>query len=155
AVPLAIGYVVARQRSAPDTRRSLAEAAGIDATTLLLAGSACLMMGGLLGSLSRSGIFAAAIGLTAFVLLSQARTGGRPVAGVAAALAAMVAIGALYANLGALALRMQETTEFGEWGRRVIWRDTIEMIRHFPLTGVGAGAFKRGMLVYQEGSRQF
>jgi putative inorganic carbon (hco3(-)) transporter len=61
----------------------------------------------------------------------------------------------MYANLGALAMRMQETTELGEWGRRVIWRDTVAMIRDFPLTGVGAGAFKRGMLVYQEGSRQF
>jgi O-antigen ligase len=157
AVPLAIGYVMARRRSEPGTRRGFADAvASIDATTILLGGSACLMMGGLLGSLSRSGIFAAAIGLTAFVLMSQARiTAGRAVAGVAAAVAAMVAIGAMYANLGALAMRMQETTELGEWGRRVIWRDTIQMIRDFQLTGVGAGAFKRGMLVYQEGSRQF
>ena len=157
AVPLAIGYVVARQRSTSGTPRSLADAAAtIDATTLLLGGSACLMMGGLFGSLSRSGIFAAAIGLTAFVLIAQARiTTGRAIAGVAAALAAVVAIGAMYANPGALAMRMQETTELGEWGRRVIWRDTIEMIRDFELTGVGAGAFKRGMLVYQEGSRQF
>jgi O-antigen ligase len=29
------------------------------------------------------------------------------------------------------------------------------MIEDFWLTGVGAGAFQRGMLVYQEGSRQF
>jgi O-antigen ligase len=157
AVPLAIGYVMARQRAEPGSRRGFAAAvASIDATTILLAGSACLMTGGLLGSLSRSGIFAAAIGLTAFVLLSQARiTTGRAIAGVGAGLAAMVAIAAMYANLGALAMRMQETTELGEWGRRVIWRDTIEMIRDFHLTGVGAGAFKRGMLVYQEGSRQF
>ena len=157
AVPLAIGYVMARQRSETGTQRSLAEAAvSIDATTLLLGGSACLMMGGLFGSLSRSGIFAAAVALTAFVVIGQARIAtGRAVAGVVAALAAVAAIGAMYANLGALAMRMQETTELGEWGRRAIWRDTIEMIGNFPLTGVGAGAFKRGMLVYQEGSRQF
>jgi O-antigen ligase len=157
AIPLAIGYVVARQRSQPETGRGVAAAvASIDATTLLLGGSACLMIGGLFGSLSRSGIFAAAIGLTAFVLLSQTRiTAGRAMAGLAAAVAAMVAIGAMYANLGALAMRMQETTELGEWGRRVIWHDTMQMIRDFQLTGVGAGAFKRGMLVYQEGSRQF
>ena len=76
-------------------------------------------------------------------------------AGVAAGVAAIVAVGAMYANLGALAMRMQETTELGEWGRRAIWRDTAAMIRDFPLTGVGAGAFERGMLVYQSGSRQF
>src|SRR5262249_2574839 len=99
---LAIGYVTARQRSQPGGRRSFAEAvARIEATRLLLGGSACLMMGGLFGSLSRSGIFAAAIGLTAFVLIAQARGGaGRALAGVAAALAAMVGIGAMYANLG-------------------------------------------------------
>jgi O-antigen ligase len=157
AMPLAIGYVMARHRSQPRAGRGLAAAiASIDATTLLLGGSACLMTGGLLGSLSRSGIFAAGIGLIAFVLLSRTRaTAGRAVAGVAAGLVAMVAVGAMYANLGALAMRMQETTELGEWGRRVIWRDTIGMIRDFPISGVGAGAFKRGMLVYQLGSRQF
>jgi O-antigen ligase len=157
AIPLAIGYVIARRQSDPDRGHGLAAAvAAIDSTTLLLAGSACLMMVGLLGSLSRSGIFAAGIGLTMFVVLSQARvTSGRAAAGIAASIAALVAIASMYANLGALAVRMQETTELGEWGRRVIWRDTAAMIRDFPLTGVGAGAFKRGMLVYQEGSRQF
>ena len=157
AIPLAIGYVVVRQRSQARSGGGLTQTlASIDATTLLLGGSACLMMGGLFGSLSRSGIFAAAIGLTAFVLLAQARiTAGRALASVAAGLAAVVAIGAMYANLGALAMRMQETTELGEWGRRVIWHDTIQMIRDFQIAGVGAGAFKRGMLVYQEGSRQF
>ena len=157
AVPLAIGYVNARRQSDPERDRGFTAAvAAIDSTTLLLAGSACLMMAGLLGSLSRSGIFAAAIGLAMFVVLSQTRTsGGRAAAGAAASVAAVVAIAAMYANLGALAMRLQETTELGEWGRRVIWRDTVAMIRDFPIAGVGAGAFKRGMLVYQEGSRQF
>ena len=157
AIPLALGYAIARRQSDPGRGRGFAAAvAAIDSTTLLLAGSACLMMVGLLGSLSRSGVFAAGIGLTMFVVLSQGRlTGGRAAAGVAAGVAALVAIASMYANLGALAVRMQETTELGEWGRPVIWRDTVAMIRDFPLTGVGAGAFKRGMLVYQAGSRQF
>jgi O-antigen ligase len=157
AIPLAIGYVIARRQSDPERGRGFAASvAAIDSTTLLLAGSACLMMVGLLGSLSRSGIFAAGIGLTMFIVLSQARaTSGRAAAGVAASVIAVVAFASMYANLGALAVRMQETTELGEWGRPVIWRDTVAMIRDFPLTGVGAGAFKRGMLVYQEGSRQF
>jgi O-antigen ligase len=157
AIPLAIGYVIARWQSDRERGPGFAAAvAAIDSTTLLLAGSACLMMVGLLGSLSRSGIFAAGIGLTMFIVLSQARaTSGRAAAGVAASIVAVVAIASMYANLGALAVRMQETTELGEWGRPVIWRDTVAMIRDFPLTGVGAGAFKRGMLVYQQGSRQF
>jgi len=157
AVLLALGYTMARSASRPPAFGGIAaRLAALDAMQLLLGGSVCLMMGGLLGTLSRGGIFAGGAGLVAFVALSQSRrTEGRAAAGVAAAVAAMVAIGAMYANLGALALRMQETTELGEWGRRAIWRDTAAMIRDFPLTGVGAGAFERGMLVYQSGSRQF
>jgi O-antigen ligase len=155
--PLTIGYLIARRRSDPRTGRGLVAAiAEIDATTLLLGGSACLMMGGLFGSLSRSGIFAAAVAVSTFVVLAQARvTGRRAAAGAAASVAAVIAVAAMYANVGALAMRLQETTELGEWGRRVIWHDTIAMIRAFPVTGVGAGAFKRGMLVYQHASRQF
>ena len=157
AVPLAIGYALARRASRPPAVGGIAaRLAELDATQLLLGGSACLMMGGLLGSLSRGGIFGGAAGLVVFVALVQSRrTEGRAAAGAAAAVAATVAIAAMYANLGALALRMQETTELGEWGRRAIWRDTAAMIRDFPLTGVGAGAFERGMLVYQSGSRHF
>lgn len=40
-------------------------------------------------------------------------------------------------------------------GRLQIWRETLPMIRDFAWTGVGAGAYPTGMLVYQESSRQF
>ena len=153
AVPLIIGYAVARQQSRPSGSSS---AASIDPTQLWLGGAAVLMTGGLLGSLSRGGIFGAAIGLLAFVVLSRARLSrGRGVVWIVAGLAAMIAIATVYANLGALALRMQETTELGEWGRPAIWRDTWRMALDFPWTGIGAGAFQRGMLVYQQGPRLF
>jgi O-antigen ligase len=113
------------------------------------------MTGGLFGSMSRAGIIGTAIGLIAFIALSRTRIHtGRGLIWMSGALAAMVAV-ALLANFGALAMRLQATTESGEWGRRAIWRDTWRMTQDFWLTGVGAGAFQRGMLVYQEGSRQF
>ena len=153
AVPLVIGYAVARHESRPP---GTAPAAGVDATQLWLGGAAVLMTGGLLGSLSRGGIFGGAVGLLVFVLLARTRRSpARGLAWIVAALIAMAAFGTRFANLGALALRMQETTEFGEWGRRVIWHDTWAMATDFRLTGVGAGAFQQGMLVYQQASRQF
>jgi O-antigen ligase len=153
AVPLIVGYAVARQQSRPSGSTS---AASIDPMQLWLGGAAVLMTGGLLGSLSRGGIFGAAIGLVVFVALSRARLSrGRGLVWIVAGLAAMVAIATVYANLGALALRMHETTELGEWGRPAIWRDTWRMALDFPWTGVGAGAFQRGMLVYQQGPRLF
>src|SRR5262249_2874554 len=82
AVPLAIGYVVARHRSPSTAGRPLTSAiAEIDATTILLAGSACLMTGCLLGSLSRSGIFAAGIRPTPLLLPSPAPPPPRPAGG--------------------------------------------------------------------------
>ena len=153
AVPLIIGYAVARHESRPPRT---APAASIDSTQLWLGGAAVLMTGGLLGSLSRGGIFGGAIGLLVFVLMARTRLSRtRRLTWVVAGLIAMAAVATRYANLGALALRMQETTEFGEWGRRVIWHDTWAMANDFRLTGVGAGAFQQGMLVYQQASRQF
>jgi O-antigen ligase len=153
AVPLVIGYAVARHESRPP---GTAPAAGVDSTQLWLGGAAALMTGGLLGSLSRGGIFGGAIGLLVFVVLARTRRSRtRGLAWIVAGLVAMAAFATRYANLGALALRMQETTEFGEWGRRIIWHDTWAMATDFRLTGVGAGAFQQGMLVYQQASRQF
>jgi O-antigen ligase len=153
AVPLVIGYAVARQKSRP---AGAVSTASIDPTQLWLGGAAVLMTGGLLGSLSRGGIFGGAVGLLAFILLSRARLSrGSGLLWMVGGLVAMVAAATVYANLGALALRMQETTELGEWGRRVIWHDTWRMASDFRWTGVGAGAFQRGMLVYQQASRLF
>jgi O-antigen ligase len=157
AVPLIIGYAVARHRSDPRPGLGIgARAEAMDSMQLWLAGAACLMMGGLFGSMSRAGIFGAAVGLIAFIVLSRTRIqGGRGLVWMGASLAAMIAVASLFANFGALAMRMQETTESGEWGRPAIWRDTWRMTEDFWLTGVGAGAFQRGMLLYQQGSRQF
>ena len=153
AVPLVIGYAVARHESRPP---GTAPAAGIDSTQLWLGGAAVLMTGGLLGSLSRGGIFGGAVGLLVFVLLARTRLSRtRGLAWMVAGFIAMAAVATRYANVGALALRMQETTEFGEWGRRIIWHDTLAMATDFRVTGVGAGAFQQGMLVYQQASRQF
>jgi O-antigen ligase len=40
-------------------------------------------------------------------------------------------------------------------GRIEIWRETLPMVRDFVWTGVGAGAYPTGMLVYQQSSRLF
>ena len=157
AVPLIIGYAVARHRSDPRTGISIAaRAEAIDSTQLWLGGAACLMMGGLFASMSRAGIIGAAVGLVAFIAVSRTRIkGGRGLAWITVSVAALIVAASLFANFGAMAMRLHETTESGEWGRRAIWRDTWRMTEDFWLTGVGAGAFQRGMLVYQEGSRQF
>ena len=156
AVPLVVGYAMARYQSRPRSGGVAARAASIDSTQIWLAGAAVFMTGGLLGSLSRAGILGGMTGLIAFMVLSRHRiTHGRGMAWMIGGLAAMVAAATVYADLGALAMRLQGTTEQGEWGRPAIWRDTWRMTRDFWLTGVGAGAYQQGMLVYQQSSRTF
>jgi O-antigen ligase len=156
AVPLLIGYAMARYQSQQRSDGGAVPGASIDSTQLWLGGATVLMTGCLLASLSRAGILGGATGLMAFIVFSRKRmTRGGGVAWMIAGLTAMVAMASVYANMGKLAMRLQETTEQGTWGRPAIWRDTWRMASDFWLTGVGAGAFQRGMLVYQEGSRLF
>ena len=155
ALPLVIGYAMARHHSPRRSERGTVPGISLDPTQLWLGGSAVLMTGGLLVSMSRAGILGGGIGLLTLVLFSRRRLGGRGGAWMIAGLGAMVVVASAYANLGSLAMRMTETTEQGEWGRPAIWRDTWRMASDFRLTGVGAGAFQHAMLVYQQGSRLF
>jgi putative inorganic carbon (hco3(-)) transporter len=155
-MPLVIGYLMARHHSAHRADGGAIPGDSIDPTQLWLGASAVLITGGLLASMSRAGILGGVIGLMAFIALSRRRIrGGVGLAWLSASLVAMVVVASAYANLGRLAMRLTETTEQGEWGRPAIWRDTWRMASDFWLTGIGAGAFQRGMLVYQQGSRFF
>ena len=155
-IPLVIGYLMARHHSAHRADGGAIPGDSIDSTQLWLGAAAILMTGGLLASMSRAGILGGAIGLTAFIVFSRKRIrGGGSLVWLSAGLVVMVVMASAYANLGKLAMRLQETTEQGTWGRPAIWRDTWRMASDFWITGVGAGAFQRGMLVYQEGSRLF
>ena len=157
AAPIAIGYAVARDRS--DRRVAGGIAARIeamDSTQLWLAAAACVMTGTVFASTSRAGILGVTLGLLAFVAVSRARIrrGGVAV-WTLVALAGIAAAALMFGDFGALAMRLQETTESGVWGRRAIWRDSWRMAQDFWIAGVGAGAFAKGMLLYQQGSRLF
>jgi hypothetical protein len=155
ALPPVIGYAMARHQSARHGGRGV-PGDRIDATQVWLGGAAILMCGGLLASLSRAGILGGGVGLITLIILSRKRLrGGASLAWMSSGFLVLVVLASAYANLGKLALRLQETTEQGEWGRPAIWRDTWRMASDFWLTGLGAGAFQRGMLVYQSGSRLF
>ena len=69
-------------------------------------------------------------------------------------LAVMIAAASLFANFGALACGCRRRPSPANGAPRDLARHVADG-EDFWLTGVGAGAFERGMLVYQEGSRQF
>lgn len=156
ALPLVIGYASAHIHSLRHRDGTVALATVLDSTTVWLVGSACLMMGALLVSLSRSGITAGAVSMGALVWMSRSRVrGGRTPWLLGGILATTVAIATVYVNVGALANRVGESLAVGVGGRRAIWHDSWTMTKDFWATGVGAGAYQRGMLVYQQGSRTF
>jgi O-antigen ligase len=156
AVPLTIGYAIARVRARhrPDEGPFQLEST-IDTTELWLGASTVLMTAALVVSLSRSGLIALAIALMVFVWLARCRMRRARVTWLVVGLVTLVALAMAYANMGALLNRVGESLSSGGGGRRVIWRDTWVMIREFWPAGVGVGAYERGMVVYQQSSRLF
>ena len=103
----------------------------------------------LVATLSRSGLTAGVAGGAAIVFLSRGRMERRGRAWLLAGLSLVALVGAAYANLGALMVRVGETIGSGVGGRREIWSATLSMIRDFPVAGVGVGSYQRAMTVYQ------
>jgi O-antigen ligase len=108
------------------------------------------MTAALVTSLSRSGMTGAAAALAAFLWFSRNRITRRGRSWLLAGASVLFLVGVAYANAAALADRVGETLESGLGGRRTIWRETLPMVRDFWVTGVGAGSYERGMLVYQK-----
>ena len=154
ALPVTAGYLIARLQS----RRShagqpLGLADAFDNTAMWLTIAIGFMSAALVVGLSRSGLVAAVAGLGSLWGLSRGRMRGRGRAWLLAGFLAVAAIAAAYANTGALSERVSETITRGLGGRSAIWRETWPMIKDFWLTGVGPGAYQRGMIVYQQSPR--
>jgi O-antigen ligase len=152
AVPLAIGYVMARASSAG--RRSGYTVATLDeildSRMVVIVASLCLMTGLLLASASRSGIVGCGVGLLVLLALLRRRV---PTGQFLALLGGLIVIGAAataYVNISVLTARFNDVfaADLGR-GRIVIWRETWPMARDFWQTGIGVGAFERGMIVYE------
>jgi O-antigen ligase len=154
AIPLIVGYILARIQSRHRRAGANLDVEALaDGTAVGLAVAACLMSAALLTAVSRSALTGAAAALACFVWLSRNRAGRGGRAMLLAGVAVVVCVAVAYANLGALADRVGETLAAGVGSRRVIWRETWLMVGDFWLTGTGAGAYPRGMLVYQHEAR--
>jgi hypothetical protein len=154
AAPLTVGYALARLESS-----RYANGAAVDVKVLSdsrmwwLAASVCLMAAALLASLSRSGLFGSVTALLTFALIARRRVSRRGFGALVLAVAVVLLIAAMYANLSALLERISYTVPSDLGGRLTVWRETWPMARDFPWTGIGAGAFERAMLFYQKSTR--
>jgi O-antigen ligase len=111
------------------------------------------MMAALVVSLSRSGLFGGAAAVLVFAALARRRLSERKLGWVLIAMIGLTVIAMMYANLSAVLQRIDDTFPSNLGGRLAVWRETWPMARDFRRTGIGVGAFERGMLVYQQSTR--
>jgi O-antigen ligase len=118
-----------------------------DGTGLLFAGATALMLLTLIASLSRGALLGAAAAVACGYAFARQRSIGRGRATrIGVLLLLVVLLGGVWLNLGALTQRLAGGTEAS---RMTIWRETLPIVAHFPLTGTGLGTYPRSMAIYQ------
>jgi O-antigen ligase len=125
--------------------------------TLWMLASATIMTIATFVSLSRSGVIGLAGAALVGWMLARRRVRSLSTGWVLAIGATLALLVASYANVPALLARFDGTVGVvpaGGSDRRVIWTDTVPIVRDFPLTGTGVGTFQVAMLVYQTKRRQ-
>jgi hypothetical protein len=153
ASPLAASYVMARvsARSAVSGHATISAEELVDSRMAGVAAALCLMLALLLATMSRSGIVGCAAGLLMLLALGRSRVSTGQFLGLLAGLVLAGAIAAAYVSLPMLTERFGSVfaDDVGR-GRLAIWRQVLPLARDFWRTGVGVGAFERGMLVYEK-----
>jgi O-antigen ligase len=152
AVPIVLGYALARLRSRDENGPKPIDGI-LDARTVVLTGSLCLMVAALLASESRSGLVGLGVSLGLLLWLARGRLPGRGFNWLVLTVVALFGVATTYANVGSLSARLGDSFSSGLGGRLDVWRETWPMVRDFPWTGLGVGAFERGMSVYQQSTR--
>ena len=149
ALPLTAGYLLARLHSRQRRGGELLTADAFDDTAMFLTVAMGLMAAALMVALSRSGLIGAAAAALTLWTLSERRMHKQGRAWLLGGIAAIAVIGLAFANTSAVTTRIEDTVKYSTVGRIAIWRATLPIIRAFWLTGAGAGAYERAMMVYQ------
>jgi O-antigen ligase len=155
-VSVVTGYLVMRVRMHLDARAAHGWRASLvalsDGDSLGILGCLAAMLITLAATLSRSGFVALIASVTVGTTLARRdrRQGLRLGAAAAVALLAVAA----WLNAQGLVQRVQSTLDAADGGRLAIWRETLHIIRDFPITGTGAGTFAEAMFIYQRTATQ-
>ena len=124
---------------------------------LLTLATACFLMGlSLLMTRSRSGLAAFAVGgaTVGFVMIRTQATRATRIS-VAAAVVTLLLGTAMWAGVDTVTSKFTEEQSLKSFDSRVnAWRDTIDIIRDFPLTGSGLDTYGTAMMVYQTDNRR-
>jgi O-antigen ligase len=126
----------------------------LDGNRIVLVAFVAVVMGtALVSTASRSGVTsfaAAALVMLAFIV---PRLGGRQRLAALTYVGAVVVGAIVWAGSDMVAARFATGPDTLD-GRLSAWRDTVAIIRDFPVFGVGLGAYARAMLMYQTEGRE-
>lgn len=128
----------------------------LNGRSLVLVLAITLLVVSVAAGASRSAMLALACG-AGYVAFAAPRREGTAASSIwtgAIALAAAFAVIA-YADVDRLLSRVDETRQLGLAQRVAIWRDTLGVIRDFPVAGAGAGNFSHVMRLYQTNDRTY
>jgi O-antigen ligase len=157
AVPLCLGYIVARANKTEPGQATLASrrtrlARLADGRTLWLTVAGAVMICALLLSLSRSGIVSLAGAAVVSAMFLRPRASAGRGWWLVAAVVVTVGLGVARADLPAVADRFTRSGS-GVENRLRIWKDTLPLVKDFWLTGTGAGTYRTAMFYYQRSDR--
>ena len=148
-------HVSAHMTSRARTGARAVAVAMSDGDSLFVAGCLGAMLMTLAATTSRSG--AIALVVSAMTGASLSRNSGRYGVRIGLIAAGALLVIAAWLNFDALAERIVTTiapVDLDDTNRIVIWRETLRIIRDFPLFGTGAGTFKEAMFIYQQTARE-
>jgi O-antigen ligase len=155
-LPVAIGYfyaltAVSRHQRTWTWRRRVLWMSSSEANEILLVGAAIVVMAfALVMTLSRAGIAIFLFALAVTGSLARQRHAVRSKRRLAiAALSALAVLAVTWVGLDAVAARFLALPGSDLGGRVGIWRDTLTIVRDFPMTGIGLNAYGTAMLYYQ------
>ena len=155
-ISVVAGYLVMRTRGHMHARAVHGWRASIvalsDGEAIGILGCLGAMLITLAATQSRSGFIALVVSATVGATLAHGdrRQGLR--LGAAAAVGVLAV--AAWLNIEGLIQRAQSTLDSAAGGRVPIWRETVHLIRDFPLVGTGAGTFAEAMFIYQRTATQ-
>jgi len=154
AVVMTLGVLAAhaarRRAHTPPSRARVAALSDTRGLWLLFA--AVVTVVAIVMTASRSGFAALVAASGMAMLLMRRRAGARAL--IAAAIIATLCLAAAlsWARPDRLLTRLDESGS-GMGARQAIWRQSFDIARRHPITGVGAGAFPAAMAYYQAGPR--
>ena len=154
-IPLTLGYAVARMQSRHRAGEPFDTQIAVDSKSIWLGMAICMMLAGLLFSLSRSGLLGAFVGLVSFAVISRRRLTAKRAGLAIGGLGAALAVASAYADMGALSTRFGGSLSEGLASRLSIWRQTWPVVRDFWPAGAGVGTYQAVMVLYQTMSRFF